>query len=418
VARRIGPVEGTPAEAAVFTTVLTGGSVAQAEIAERTGLSSAAVTRAVKPLLDAGYLEYDEAGPAAELDAGRLGRPRRPLRVRALRTGVVGVKITGDELIGVVCDLAGSLRATRHRRLPDTTSDITPGTVIAAVATLYRDLLEAVADLGFALLPRQLGVSLSGDVNHRTGFVRYSPFLRWRDVDLGGQLARDLGVPPIVENDVKALTVAEQWFGLSRGVGSFAVVTVGAGIGSALVVDGSLVRGAHSVAGEIGHLPLGDRKVRCHCGAHGCLEAHASTDALVAAARDATGRPDLSYPEAVDLARRGDDGVAKVFAQGGVLIGRALASVANLLGPQRIIVSGEGVVTYDLFADSIRQAFSEHAFGAAHQVALHVQDLPFEEWARGAAAVAIEALAFPSRTQTTPMRRVAGGHARPAGSDR
>jgi predicted NBD/HSP70 family sugar kinase len=359
----------------------------------------------VKSLLDGGYLEYEESSEPSGLDDNRLGRPSRPLRVRALHTGGVGIKITGAELIGVVCDLAGAPRVTRRRQLPGHA----PADVMAEVASFHRELVDAVAKVGFAVPPRQLGVSLSGDVDHETGYVRYSPFLQWHDVDLGRDLSNELGVRVAVENDVKALTIAEQWFGLGRGVANFAVITVGAGIGCALVVDGALVRGTHSVAGEIGHLPLGDRSVVCHCGARGCLEAQASTTALVAAARDVTGHTDLSYAEVVDLARAGDRRVAAVFTEVGALIGRALASVANLLGPEQIIVAGEGVATYDLFEESIREAFSEHAFGAAHQVAVHVQDLPFDEWARGAAAVDIEASAFPSRSRPSSTRRVSGG---------
>lgn len=75
--------------------------------------------------------------------------------------------------------------------------------------------------------------------------------------------------------------------------------------------------------------------------------------------------------------------------------------MANLLGPERVIVAGEGVSSFDLFETAIREAFAEQAFGAAHQVPIHVRDLPFEEWARGAAAVAIQELVFPSRQRVT-----------------
>ncbi|MEU9835483.1 ROK family transcriptional regulator [Streptosporangium sp. NPDC048047] len=402
--QRKGPIEGTPAEAAVLTTVLTNGPVARAEIARLTGLSSPAITRAVKPLLDAGYLEYDEAAEPLSPDEARLGRPSRPLRIRALHTGSVGIKITGDELIGVVCDLAGTPRVTKRRAL----ARHVPHEVIAQVASLHGQLLTAAERVGFALPPRHLGITLSGEVDHETGYVRYSPFLRWHHVDLGRTLSAELGLPVVVENDVKALTIAEKWFGLGRGVANFAVVTVGAGIGCALVVDDALVRGAHSVAGEIGHLPLGDRSVLCHCGAHGCVEAQASTTALEIASRRATGRDDLTFGDAVESARAGDPAVMSVFADAGALIGRALASVANLLGPEQIIVAGEGVATYDLFETAIREAFTEHAFGAALRVAVHVRDLPFEEWARGAAAMAIEAAAFPSWAPATGSRRVNG----------
>src|SRR3954466_13470395 len=107
----------SPAAATVFTTVLTEGPVSRVDVARRTGLSSAAVTKAARPFIDAGYLEElaseERTGPGA-------GRPRSPLAIRADREFFVGVKITDDDLIGVVCDLRAQVRATRHRALAST----------------------------------------------------------------------------------------------------------------------------------------------------------------------------------------------------------------------------------------------------------------------------------------------------------
>jgi predicted NBD/HSP70 family sugar kinase len=101
--------------------------------------------------------------------------------------------------------------------------------------------------------------------------------------------------------------------------------------------------------------------------------------------------------DAVRLAHAGDPGVCAVFARAGHTLGLAIASVANLIGPERIIISGEGVVSYDLFAEQIRQAFVAQAFGAAADCDLVVRPLPFEEWARGGAAVAAQHLFAPPR---------------------
>ncbi len=404
--QRSGPVEGSPAEAAVFTTVLTAGAIARADIARRTGLSSAAVTRAAQPLLDAGFLRYAEDGDAtrsSEDESSRMGRPSRPLVVNAGHTGTVGIKLTQDEAIGVLCDLSGAVRASRVRPLSDTSLE----SALAAVDEIVDELRAEGGRLGLAEPVRHVGLSVSGDVDHASGHVRYSPFLDWRDVDLGPLVAVRTRCAVVVENDVKALTVAEQWFGLARGLDDFALITIGAGIGSALVVDGALVRGAYSVAGEIGHVPVGDPAVACHCGGRGCVEAQASTAALLRRCREVAGDDELTLDAAVDRARGGDAALAGVFADAGRLIGLAIASVANLLGPDQVIVSGEGLESYDLLGDAIRDTFAEQAFGAAARTVLHLRPLPFEEWARGAAAVALEELAFPSRV---PGGRRSFGH--------
>ncbi|MEV1330834.1 ROK family transcriptional regulator [Micromonospora costi] len=375
-----------PAATAVFTAVLTGGPVSRVRLARRLGLSSAAVTKAARPLIERGYLHElaatDRTGPGA-------GRPASPLAVRADREFFVGVKITADELIGVVCDLRAEVRATARRPLADPAVD----GVLAEVGRLVDDLLDAVPEHRTRV--RRLGLALSGDVDRTTGLVRYSPFLHWRDVPLGQRAAEATGLTVTVENDVKALTAAEHWFGEGVGAESFALVTVGTGIGCGLVVNGRLVSGSYGVAGEIGHIAVDAAGPDCHCGGRGCVEAIAGTDALVAQARERTGRADLGFDEAVALARGGHEGVRAVFTRAGGAIGCGIAAVANLVGPTRIVVSGEGLAAYDLFDTHIRTSFERQAFGAAARCPLSIRPLPFEEWARGAAAVSIQSLVLP-----------------------
>jgi predicted NBD/HSP70 family sugar kinase len=260
---------------------------------------------------------------------------------------------------------------------------------VAAVAELVARLLDAGDYRGRT---HCLGVALSGDVDRESGQVRYSPFLGWRDVPLAELLEDATGLTTTLENDVKALTVAEQWFGDGVGASSFAVVTVGAGIGSALVVGGGLVSGAYGVAGEIGHVPISPTGPACHCGGTGCVEAIAATGAIVDRARAVTNEPALTMEQAVDRARGGDPELLEVFATAGRAIGLGLAALVNLFGPERVVVSGEGLETFDLFEEHIRAAFLTQAFGSARRCALLLRPLPFEQWARGAAAVAVRSL--------------------------
>lgn len=373
----------SPASAVVFTTVLTRGPVSRVDVARHTGLSSAAVTKAAKPFIDAGYLRELAAGVRREAGAGR---PASPLAIRPDREFFVGVKVTNEELIGVVCDLQAQVRASGRHAL--SAHDVRH--VVAGIAELVSRLLASSE--AYRRRTHCVGVAVSGDVDRSSGIVRYSPFLRWHDVPLADRIASATGLTVTLENDVKALTVAEHWFGDGLGADSFALVTVGTGIGCGLFVNGSLVAGAHGVAGELGHLPVASGQTVCHCGGSGCLESVASTYAILSAARMATEEPELSMAEAVDRARGGEDRLRRVFARAGHAIGLGLASVANLTGPERIVVSGEGLAAYDLFEEQIRETFAAQAFGAAAECMLIIRPLPFEEWARGAAATAIQDL--------------------------
>ncbi|MDX3452532.1 ROK family transcriptional regulator [Streptomyces sp. ME02-8801-2C] len=370
----------TPAAAQIFTIVLSHGPLTRAEIARRAALSPAAVTKAVRPLLDNGYLLED----VEEEHRQALGRPANPVRVDGGRALFLGVKVTGDEIIAVLTDLCCRIRVARHAPLDDRRPE-------GVLATLSGLVLGLLADAeGFGVPVRGVGIAVSGDVDRAEGMVRYSPFLEWRDVPLADLAAMTLGLPVTVDNDVRALTVAEQWFGAGVGLSDFALVTVGAGIGCGLVVGGRVVSGAHGVAGEIGHLSLDPAGPKCHCGNRGCVEAIASDSAIVRDVRTETGVDVADAAQALELAHRGDPGAREVYARAGAAIGRAIGSVVNLLGPERVIISGEGLAAYDLFAERIRDAFAASAFGAAARCDVRTRPLPFEEWARGAAATAIQ----------------------------
>lgn len=384
------PLAATPAATAVLAMVLTEGPLSRVDLARRLGISSAAVTKAARPFLDDGYLhELD-----SERTAPGAGRPVSPLAITPDREFVLGMKVTADEVIGVVCDLKARIRTSAHRSLPD----CEPATVLDTLTVLAGELLDS--DSRVRAKTRCLGLAVSGDVDQAEGLVRLSPLLGWENVDLAGPVGEATGLAVVVQNDVKALTVAEHWFGEGVGTDDFTLVTVGAGIGCGIVTGGRLLSGAYGVAGEVGHICVDASGPVCHCGARGCVEAIAATEAIVGRARQLTGRGDLTFTEAAELARSGSAGseeVRALFSEAGTAIGLGITAVVNLIGPERIVVSGEGLDAYDLFETEIREAYATHAFGAAARAPLTIRPLPFEEWARGAAAVGIQSLFAPAR---------------------
>ena len=150
------------------------------------------------------------------------------------------------------------------------------------------------------------------------------------------------------------------------------------------------------MAGEVGHLPVRGADRMCTCGNVGCVESVAATQAIVEQARQASGDAKLTMADAVRLPAAATRRCAPCSPAPRHALGLAIAAVANLIGPERIIISGEGVAFYDLYADQIRETFSAQAFGAAKDCDLIVRPLPFEEWARGGAAVAAQTLVAPS----------------------
>ncbi|GHD52529.1 ROK family transcriptional regulator [Streptomyces galbus] len=367
--------------AEIFATVLTSGPLSRTQLAQRLGLVPSSVTRMLPPLLEHGYLHESDTAPN-----GR-GRPQKMLHVNPDKHTVVGIKIGPAQVSGVITDMAANVLA----RLEEPIADRTPETALSAAAALTRRLLAQTPEAADRVLG--VGVGVSGHVDSAAGICRYSALLDWNKVDVAGPLRAATGLPVVVNNDVNTLVVAERWFGQGRDVDSFAVVTVGPGIGCGLLLDGALFSGATGLAGELGHLPLDPAGPMCSCGRRGCLEALAGDRAVLRHLQDA-GVPCATITEAMDIARSGSGSAQTVarsaFAEAGTALGRGLAGMCNLLNLQKIILAGEGAVAHDLFGPALNQALEAHAFStAARDCDIHVDPVTHDLWARGAACLVI-----------------------------
>lgn len=370
----------SPASVAVFRRILTHGPLGRVDISRATGLSQAAVTKAVTPLIGAGFVveaDGQRSGPS-------VGRPISPLAVAHGRAHIIGVKITAERTYGVLTDLGANVLSRTEE--VNTRSEVED--VVAAVGRVI-ETLRAVSDTPVD----GLGVAVSGDVDRENGFVRDSPLLGWRSVPLAQILEDATGIPTVLENDVRALTVTELFFGSGRDADSFAVITIGTGIGCGLYLHGKVVQGAHGVSGEIGHLPLASDDALCSCGRRGCVEAAASTAAILDRIRAGHGDDALTIEEAFALAHEDDPVARSAFEQAGGVIGSALAALVNLVGPELVVIAGENVTEYELYESRLRAAFAEHAFGAASDCEIVLRPHVFDDWARGAAACVIEVIA-------------------------
>lgn len=359
----------------MFEAVLTRGPLSRRDAARLTGLSAASISKLVKPMLTHGYLVENDR------EAGVPGRPQIPLQVDARRHFAVGIKLMKRELVGVIVDLQAEVQSSHRMKMRGTS----PSDVVEAIEQLTNRLLEQSPVERDRLLG--IGVGLAGHVNGVAGVLQDSPLLGWRDVPLRDLLADRMKLPVVIENDVNTLAVAEQWFGPGSGYDTFAVVTVGAGVGCGLVLGGQLWQGISGGAGEIGHMIVDPQGQECPCGKRGCLEAVASDTAIAAAMSKAVGRRITKVSQVVALAHAGDPDAQRVFRQAGIALGRALAAVLNLLNPPLIILSGEGITASDLFIDALRGELESDAFStSARDCTLLVRPLPDETWARGAAA--------------------------------
>ncbi|GAA4424775.1 ROK family transcriptional regulator [Georgenia halophila] len=356
----------------VAVDILVHGAQSRASLADRMGISAATVTRIVRPLLDAGLLVESATVRTAE-----RGRTALALDVLAERHRYIGVKLTTDTLYAVATDL-------RARVLDTVTVPIRPSRTSDVVETVARVVAELRAGGDVPL--DAVGVTVGGHVAEGENVVD-SPFLGWQDVPFRALLRERLDVPVYVDNDVVGLTTVQHWFGHGRGHQSFALLTVGAGIGYGLVVNDEIVP---TEATPVSHLPVEPSGPLCPLGHRGCMSAYLVSDAIAAAVSVGHHRA-TSFAEALRLATSDDVVALRVVREASHALGRAANAVAVLTGVERIILSGEGVHLAEIAPDALHEGFREYDIHPTPRAELIVRPMDFLEWARGAASLAIQA---------------------------
>lgn len=253
-----------------------------------------------------------------------------------------------------------------------------------------------------------LGVGFGGPVDLATGTVRRSHHTTgWEGLKLAEILGQVSGLPVFLDNDANVGGLGEAWFGAGRGVHSLLYVNVGTGIGGAVILEGRVHHGAHSNAGEIGHVVIApESEVICTCGQRGCLECLASGDALAAAARRRlqrdTSRESLlrNYPlsqitgrEVSSAAQQGDAIAGEIMRQAGRYLGFAAAAACNVIDPELVVIGGGVSEDNPEYLAAAQQALSE--YGTPPVVAhtrLVAAKLGYDAGVIGAATVALQGL--------------------------
>jgi len=355
------------------------GPIGRAQVARRSGLSPASITKITGDLLAEGGI--------LETDTGESSGGRRPILLEINPTGgyVIGLKVTEYGVIGVLTDMTADVLEKQKDSLEGTS----PEAVAACLASQVDSLCHAAG------IPREdvlgVGVGLSGLVNASQCLSRQNPFLGWRDAPIGGLLQSHVHVPVYIDNDVNTLTFAERLFGHGRGVDDFIVVTIGRGVGLGMVLDGQVYSGAHGGAGEFGHTIVQEDGLLCDCGKYGCLETYVGESGLLRAAAECDDLPAVrSMDELIDLGLAGNKSAMAIFATAGDMLGRGISNLINILNPSLILISGEGVRAEEMLFDPMHAAVEKHTMPVLFpDTEILVDPWGDDAWAIGAACLVL-----------------------------
>ncbi|WP_061965527.1 ROK family glucokinase [Demequina aurantiaca] len=313
----------------------------------------------------------------------------------------IGVDIGGTKIaVGVVDEHGAIVAKTRRKTQPQD-----PASIDSAIA-------DAVAELAQNYEFHAVGLAAAGFVSADRAHVTFAPNIAWREYPLAANVSALIGRPDItvvVENDANAAGWAEYKYGAARDATNMVMLTIGTGLGAALVVDGRLVRGQYGFGAELGHFRVVPGGHACGCGHRGCWEQYASGSALVREAhRAGVERPvrsaallelaggsaaGITGPHVTTAAVAGDELGIELLAELGSWIGQGCASLAAVLDPELFVVGGGVIAAGDLMLEPARASYSEYLPARGHRpiASIVAADMANDAGIVGAAALAREA---------------------------
>jgi predicted NBD/HSP70 family sugar kinase len=358
--------------------------ISRADLARLMGVRRGAISRLVKDLLRSKQVFEGAKGES------KRGRKPRHLYIETRRSCAMAVDISASRTLMLVTDPLGY-------PLLDIQEFPTRRPAHGLVKQLARNLERVLGEhpeFGECL---GVGIVVAGLVDLDRGRLRNAPTLGWRDLELEEPLRKAVGLPVVVENDVKACVLAQVWAvrGHAPVDGAVAFVNASDGVDVGIALHGQLLRGAHNNAGEFGHIGLSMDGPRCACGQRGCWEAYVSVRAIVAryCGTDpswpaSAAASDVTVAAIVARAHEGETRALETLRETGYYLGRGLAMIVKAVEPRRIYVSGELTEAWELIQASVRQAMREQALiPEAGETEILVVPLGEHPRLRGAAAL-------------------------------
>ncbi len=304
----------------------------------------------------------------------------------------IGFDIGATKILGLAA--TGSGRILKKKKI-ETLRDQGPGKVMERVFSLYDEMVRGLGQ------PVAVGAGFAGLVDAKAGKVMSSIMLPgWDGYPLAETLSRKTGKQVFIENDATAAGIGEyRARGSIKGL-NMLMLTVGTGIGGAIILDGKLYKGASGIAGEFGNTTIDWHGKKCWCGSFGCLNMLASGSAISEAALELSnndgvfkGRKERpSLKEVAEAAENGDSPSARAIEQGARALGAGLANFINIFNPHLIVLTGGVTALGEKYLETVREEAGARAFSEAfREVSIEVSVLGNDVGAFGAACLAMEA---------------------------
>ncbi len=273
----------------------------------------------------------------------------------------IGIDIGGTKIAGALVDEEGNI--VRESRVP--TPAGSADAVVDAVVSLIQELSSEHKVLG-------AGVAIAGFIDSLQSEVLYAPNLSFRNEPFKAKLEAKLDIPVLLENDANAAGWAEYRYGAGRGFKHMVMLTIGTGVGGAVITNSRMLRGGFGIAGELGHIRVVPEGRLCGCGARGCIEQYGSGTALLRSAIELADSSDAGGERLRELRKQagelkgeqvyqaiteGDHGALGLLRELGSWLGQTIATLSAVLDPEVVVIGGGVSAAGALLIDPIREAF-------------------------------------------------------------
>lgn len=327
----------------VLNTIIRFAPLSRVKVSELTGLNKATVSNLVQELCDKHLVQ--EIGPGESSG----GRKPRMLLFNGKAGYAVGVEIRLKQMMAVLTDLEGSIIAENeclleHHDVPS---------VLSSMVQLVKGLMQLAPPSHYGIVG--VGVGVPGMVDS-DGTVLFAPNLGWEMISLQQLLEEEIGVPVTIDNEANAGAQGELRFGAGRDAQHLLYISAGSGIGSGIIINGELYKGARGYAGETGHMTIEADGKECSCGNHGCWELYASEktyDHLDSPL------PSRRTSELVRFAEQGHDETLAHFSEIGRYLGVGITNLVNGFNPQSVVIGGPLADAREWIQDTIEQVVSK-----------------------------------------------------------
>ncbi|MNU53340.1 N-acetylglucosamine repressor [compost metagenome] len=372
----------------VLDLIRTHSPISRAAVSVKSGLNKGTVSNLVNQLIENGLVE--------EMGQGESSGGRKPVMLSFnQRAGyAIGVDLRIDMASAVLTDLQGNI----VQQVESTLESIEPHLVYATLSRMIHELIASAPESHYGVVG--IGVGVPGIVDD-SGNVLFAPNLHWNNVNLGARLREEFQIPAVIDNEANAGAQGEKEFGAGTDRDHLIYISVSHGIGTGMVINKDIYKGASGYSGEAGHTTIEADGKQCSCGNYGCWELYASERALLEEARQSDALKeaaqsyfpdgdDLRLEHLVQLAGSGNEEARLLFKNNGRFLGIGIANIINIFNPELIIIGNRIALAEAWIADEIRETVANRAL-PYHKDKVHIE---FSHLNMGATVIGAASLAL------------------------